>query len=100
MIPGSPVLNRRFGMQESQAPNRGPWQEVTRTSGTASTAWSPVSDRTYNVLQALTSTLELIEAYEMYLQEDDYGLFEELLRGEREHAERLLGELRSCLKIT
>ncbi len=87
-------------MQESQAPNQGPWQEIPRTSGTPSTAWSPVDDRTYNVLQALTSTLESIEAHEMYLQEDDDGLFEDLLRGQRQHAERLLGELRSCLSIS
>jgi hypothetical protein len=86
-------------MQESQAPSRGPWQQAPRASGTAGTTWSPVDDRTYNVLHALTSTLESIEAYELYVEEDDDGLFEELLASEREHAERLLAELRSCLKI-
>ncbi len=50
------------------------------------------------MLHALTSTLESIEAYEMYLQEDD-GPFEDLLAGQRQHAERLLAELRSCLKV-
>lgn len=61
-------------------------------------ASSPVDDRTYNVLQALTSTLEAIDAYEMYAQEDaESGIFGELLQDERRHAERLLEELRTCL---
>lgn len=87
-------------MQESQAPSRGPWQEAPRSSGTPAPAWSPVDDRTYNVLQALTSTLESIEAYEMYLQEDDNGLFEELLAGERQHADRLLAERGAASRST
>jgi hypothetical protein len=74
-------------------------QGAARPSSAATTAWSPVDDRTYNVLQALTSTLESIEAYEMYLQEDDDELFAELLAGERKSAERLLVELRTCLKV-
>lgn len=58
---------------------------------------SPVDDRTYNLLQALTSKLEAIEAYEIYEQDDDTGLFTDLLREERSHAERLLDELRRAL---
>ena len=58
---------------------------------------SPVDDRTYNLLQALTSKLEAIEAYEIYEQDDDTGLFTDLLREERSHAERLLDELRRSL---
>lgn len=58
---------------------------------------SPVDDRTYNLLQALTSKLEAIEAYEIYEQDDDSTLFSELLEDERRHAERLLEELRRAL---
>ena len=58
---------------------------------------SPVDDHTYNVLQALASTLESIEAYELYTDDDDSGMFEDLLGDERRHAERLVEELRSCL---
>lgn len=58
---------------------------------------SPVDDRTYNLLQALTSTLEALDAYEVYAQDDSNGIFVELIEDERRHAERLLGELRSCL---
>lgn len=58
---------------------------------------SPVDDRTYNVLQALTSTLEAMDAYELYAAGDPNGLFAELLVDQRRHADRLLGELRSCL---
>jgi hypothetical protein len=85
-------------MQDTQAPERGLSTEPPRQmSGTPST-WSPVDERTYNVLQALTSTLESIESYEMYLDQDDSGVFEELLAGERRHAERLLAVLRTCLQ--
>lgn len=86
-------------MQDTQASSQGPPRQNARPPG-ATIGWSPVDDRTYNVLQALTSTLESIEAYEMYLQEDGNGVFEELLAGERSHAERLLRELRSCLKVS
>jgi hypothetical protein len=67
-------------------------------AGTASPATSPVDDRTYNLLQALTSTLEALDAYEMYAQEDENGgVFAELLGEERRHADRLLDELRASL---
>ncbi|HKG57778.1 MAG TPA: hypothetical protein VKA85_11070 [Candidatus Limnocylindrales bacterium] len=54
---------------------------------------SPVDDATYNILQALTSKLEAIEAYEMYAEQDDQGVFSELLDDERRHAEKLYGAL-------
>jgi hypothetical protein len=62
---------------------------------------SPVSDVTYDLMQALTSKLEAIEAYEMY-REDAVGdvqrLFEEMLDDDRRHAERLLDALRNELR--
>jgi|EndMetStandDraft_8_1072994.scaffolds.fasta_scaffold990897_2 hypothetical protein len=57
----------------------------------------PVDNRTYNVCQALTSTLEAIEAYTKYQSDDTTGLFEDMAQDERAHAERLIKELRSCL---
>ncbi|MFL5679242.1 MAG: hypothetical protein ACJ77B_01430 [Chloroflexota bacterium] len=54
---------------------------------------SPVDDATYNILQALTSKLEAIEAYELYAEQDDQGVFTELLDDERRHAEKLYGAL-------
>ncbi len=59
---------------------------------------SPVDDQTYNLLQALTSKLEAIEAYEIYEQDDDTDLFSELLVDERQHAERILEALRARLR--
>ena len=50
---------------------------------------SPVDDATYNLLQALTSKLEAIEAYQMYAEDDTDGIFEELIADERRHAQRL-----------
>jgi rubrerythrin len=64
-------------------------------------AESPVDDATYNLMQALTSKLEAIEAYEMYRSDGDgqiQQLFDDLLRDERQHAERILGELRNRMR--
>ena len=62
---------------------------------------SPVSDITYDVMQALTSRLEAIEALEMY-REDAQGyvrqVFEDILDDDRRHAERLLDALRTELR--
>ena len=58
---------------------------------------SPVDDATYNLLQALTSKLEAIEAYQMYAEQDEEGVFEELIADERRHAEQLYEALRRRL---
>jgi hypothetical protein len=63
----------------------------------ASGGASPVDDRTYNLLQALTSKLEAIDAYEQYAMDDQDGTFTELIEDERRHAERLLEALRRAL---
>jgi hypothetical protein len=51
-----------------------------------------VDDATYDLLQALTSKLEAIEAYEQYVLDGN-----ELLDDERRHATRLVGALRERL---
>jgi hypothetical protein len=81
-------------MQDTQTTNRN--GGTKGTSGT-SVVDSPVDDATYNVLQALTSKLEAIEAYELYAEQDDEGVFSELLEDERQHAIRLLEALRKRL---
>jgi hypothetical protein len=62
---------------------------------------SPVSNVTYNLMQALTSKLEAIEAYGKY-QHDATGdaakLFEDLLAEDRRQADRLLAALRNELR--
>jgi hypothetical protein len=67
----------------------------------SSVAASPVSDVTYDLMQALTSKLEAIEAYELY-REDAQGdvrqLFDDLLVEDRSQAERLLEALRIELR--
>ena len=65
-------------------------------SGTSTMA-SPVDDATYNLLQALTSKLEAIEAYNKYSSADTDGIFASLINDERRHADRLLEALRSRL---
>lgn len=62
---------------------------------------SPVSDVTYDLMQALTSKLEAIEAYEMYREDatgDVQQLFDDLLVEDRRHAERLLEALRGEIR--
>jgi rubrerythrin len=60
---------------------------------------SPVDDATYDLLQALTSKLEAIEAYELYAQDEGVkDLFERLGREESAHADALLAALRERLR--
>ena len=70
---------------------------MTETQIRSTVAESPVDDATYNILQALTSKLEAIEAYELYAEQDDSGLFNELIADERRHAEQLLTALKGRL---
>jgi hypothetical protein len=69
-------------------------QDQARGGSSTTVADSPVDDATYNVLQALTSKLEAIEAYEIYAEQDDSGIFSDMIQDERRHAERLLAELK------
>ena len=74
---------------------------MTMQSGSRSVSQSPVGDVTYNLMQALTSKLEAIEAYEKYSQDADgriRQLFEELLEEDRRQADRLLEALREELR--
>jgi rubrerythrin len=57
----------------------------------------PVDDATYNLLQALTSKLEAVEAYEQYAADDPHGVFAGLIADERRHAQELLAALRAQL---
>lgn len=59
---------------------------------------SPVDDATYNVLMALASKLEAIDTYRKYASDGKNGdLWQQLAQDDRQHADRLLAELRSCL---
>ena len=70
-------------------------QETPTRAGGAQT---PVDDATYDLLQALTSKLEAIEAYQVYSEDEGVrDLFERLGRDEVEHAEALLQALRERL---
>ncbi len=59
----------------------------------------PVDDQTYDLLQALTSKLESIDAYRTYMQDgsDDSGMFEQLAQEDSQHAQKLLGALKDRL---
>lgn len=61
---------------------------------------SPIDDQMYDLLQALVSKCEAIEAYAKY-EDDAEGeareLFQELARDDTRHVERLLEQLRDRL---
>lgn len=59
---------------------------------------SPMDNLTYDLVTALSSKLEGLEAYQKYLQDAQSDqqckqLFEQLLRDDRRHAEQLRQEL-------
>ncbi|MBW3612497.1 MAG: hypothetical protein KY392_01395 [Chloroflexi bacterium] len=61
---------------------------------------NPVDDQLYDLLQALTSKCEALEAYAKYEQDADgetRQLFQQLGRDDAEHARQLLDALRSKL---
>jgi nitrate reductase NapAB chaperone NapD len=72
-------------------------QSMTQTEESETVISSPVDDATYNLLQALTSKLEALEAYEVYQEDDETGTFSRLLEDDREHARMLLEALRDRL---
>lgn len=56
-----------------------------------------VDDVTFDLLQALTSKLEAIDAYREYAGHDGGGVFDVMLEDEIRHAEILLEALRKRL---
>ena len=88
---------------EQQSPQWGMNQMTVQTSHhyrSSGGIQSPVDDQLYDLLQALTSKCEAIEAYAKY-EEDAEGeakqLFQELARDDTAHAERLVEALRNRL---
>ena len=65
-------------------------QQTASPTGTS----YPVDDATYNLLQALTSKLEAIEAYEQYTSDDPESVFGQLIEDERRHATMIYEALR------
>jgi len=73
---------------------------MTQQTETRTGTGYPVDDATYNLLQALTSKLEAIEAYEQYVSDDPESVFSELLEDERRHATLLHEALRRQLSAS
>ncbi len=60
----------------------------------------PVDDATYDLLQALTSKLEALDAYRTYMQDQSSGnaqLFQQLAQEDLQHAQKLVQALRQKL---
>jgi hypothetical protein len=56
-----------------------------------------VDDRTFDLLQALTSSLETLDAYRVFAVEDPESVFAVILEDERRQAMALLDALRQRL---
>lgn len=73
---------------------------ATQSSAQQTQVQFPVDDATYDLLQALTSKLEAIDAYRTYLQDTRGGnneLFMQLAQEDARHAGQLLDALRQKL---
>jgi hypothetical protein len=70
--------------------------DMTGTAGSTGTMDSPVDNNTYNLLMALSSKLEAIDTYRKY-EKDGGSIWQELIRDDRRHAEKLLQELKTTL---
>ena len=58
----------------------------------------PVDNNTYNLMQALVSKLEALEVYRKYERDGNSELFQELIREDTQHAERLVAALKQALR--
>lgn len=56
-----------------------------------------VDDHTYDLLQALTASLEAVDAYREFAADTPGSIFDDLLRDERRQAATLLAALRERL---
>jgi hypothetical protein len=85
MDPTPDTMSTPVQIDDDQAGADGAWIE------------SPIDDATYDVVMALASKLEAIDTYRTYAQDGNAGLWEELARDERRHADRLVLQLRQQL---
>jgi rubrerythrin len=83
-------------MTDSPNDERGILEDIEEVD-TGDIAEPVVDDLTYDLLQALTSKLEALDAYEEYANDDPTGLFESLMEDERRHARLILDALRERL---
>ncbi len=58
----------------------------------------PVDNNTYNLMQALVSKLESIEAYRKYEKDGSRDVFERLIEEDSRHAQQLQDELKRTLR--
>ena len=83
-------------MQTSDTPETMsiPVDETTDVLSDGEWIESPIDDETYNLLMALTSKLEAIDVYQVYAEDGNAEMWRELASQERNHADRILAELK------
>jgi hypothetical protein len=68
------------------------------TSNTGQGVGSPISNAAYNVLSALHSKLEGLEAYRKYSQDGNQQLWQQLSQADTQAVETLVGELERLVR--
>lgn len=66
---------------------------MTMNQGSQQGIGSPISNEAYNVLSALHSKLEGLEAYRKYAQDGDQQIWQQLSQQDTQAVETLVGEL-------
>ena len=59
---------------------------------------SPISNEAYNVVSALHSKLEGLEAYRKYSQDGDQQIWQQLSQADNQAVETLIGELERLVR--
>jgi hypothetical protein len=72
--------------------------DTSRGSTGGESIGSPISNEAYDVLTALHSKLEGLEAYRKFAKDGNDGLWRELTKSDVECVERLVGELERMVK--
>ena len=71
---------------------------TTTATRSGQSVGSPISNEAYNVITALQSKLEGLEAYRKYSQSDASGIWQELTRRDTEAVEQLVNELERMVR--
>jgi hypothetical protein len=84
-------------MSKSQTTQGGTIEQGSSTA-TGSGVGSPISNEAYDVLTALHSKLEGLEAYRKFCRDGNEQLWKEMSESDVKCVERLVGELESLVK--
>jgi hypothetical protein len=88
----------KLSMASQSVSNHGGATMTTTATRQQQGIGSPISNEAYNVLSALHSKLEGLEAYRKYAQNGDSRLWQQLSQQDNQAVESLLGELERLMR--